>query len=360
MEKNLLLVDDYLEDPDYSGWGRTNGIIPNDEQHDAFWANALINLADFNPSIDAVTVARNKPLPIFTLAQYRTLIWDTYGGYSTLESSLPFLYDVIKFLPKDPEINIVGRVQPNLLALFLAAGGHLLLCGEQPMTMVFNQQFTNSKRFPFIFQYELLGDQDGNYNDQVDDPVGDQSFAYRDMCLDVLDIAYTGWGSLRRPGDNENGCGVPGSRTVSAIQDGLVECLPADPNFPHLTLRPECGGPGKYYSDKGLNNELYNPEYFNCGQLDLGPRSVPNVLPEDACFEPIYLHVCNNMNSVLYNAPIAGWTNVFADIIPDWNGVDGPPARSAIFGFEPAYFDTTLVRQALEYIIFDEWKLPRK
>jgi hypothetical protein len=353
MERNLLVVDDFYEDPATAGWGVTRGALPSDEQHDDFWTNALINVDGYEPAIDMIEVSTNDPLPIDKLAQYKNVIWDTYGGYSLLSTSFPFLYDVIRFIPKDPDVTIVGRVQPNLLALFMAAGGHVLLCGQQPMTMVFNVQFLNNKRFPFIFQYELRGDQDGNYDNQIDNPVGDRSFAYRDMCLDVMDIAYTNWNLLRRPGAQENGCGVTHLRVVDKRIDGLRECLPLDENFPLLTLRPECSSFGKAYAEDkaGLNDEIYNPPYFRCGQLNLGPRD---------CFEPIYGHGCLNQSSSIYNAPNAAWSLTFAHVDPDVDIGVSTPARSAVWGFEPAYFDTTQTREALEYIIFEEWLLPRK
>jgi hypothetical protein len=354
MERNLLVIDDYVEDPSTSGWARTRGAVPNDEEHDALWTTALAGLEGFEPEIDMIEVSTNDPLPIDKLAQYKNIIWDAYGGYALLSTNFPFLYDVIRFIPEDPDVTIVGRVQPNLLKLFLAAGGHVLVCGNQPTTMVFNVQFINNKRFPFIFQYELRGDQDGNYDNQIDNPVGDRSFTYFDMCLDVLDIAYTNWNALRRSGPNENGCGVTHIRQVDSKRDGLRECIPHDTKFPMLTLRPEAAGFGKAYAEdkKGLNDELYNPPYFRCGQLDVGPR--------DSCFTSIYGHGCLNTNSAIYDAPNAAWSSTFAHVIPDVESGVKVAARSAVWGFEPVFFDTVGVREALEIIIFDEWQLPRK
>jgi hypothetical protein len=353
MQRNLLVVDDFYEDPSTSGWVKTKGAMPSDEEHDAFWANALINVDGFEPEVDNVEVSTDKPLPIDKLAQYKNVIWDAYGGYSLRSASLPFLYDVIRFIPKDPNVTVVGRVQPNVLALFMAAGGHLLVCGNQPMTMVFNIQFIQGKKFPFIFQYEMRGDQDGNYENQIDDPVGDRTFAFREMCLDVLDIAFTSYTSLRKPGPTANGCGVTDERDVDPRGDGLRECLPIDPNFPTLTLRPEAADPGKVYSPavSGLNDELYNPPYFECDPLDLGPRD---------CFEPIYAHGCLNTSSSIYGAPNSAWSTALAHIIPDVESGVAVAARSAVWGFEPAYLDTSEVREALEYIVFEEWQLPRK
>jgi hypothetical protein len=350
MEKNLLVVDDFYEDPTTSGWANTNGALPSDEEHDAFWAGALDNVEEFDPQIDMIEVSRNNPLGIETLVSYKNIIWDVYGGYNLRGDIYPFLHDMIRFIPKEHGYTVIGKIQPNLLALFMAAGGHVLICGHQPMTMV---MIMDRKSFPFIFQYELFGDQDGEYEDQVDNPVGDHSFACRDMCLDVLDIATTSWDALRQPGADGNGCGVTQIRTVDARGDGLRRCVPMDMNFPPLELRDEAAGTGRAYAEdkRGLNDELYNPPYFRCGPLDLGPRD---------CFQPIYGHGCLNTNSAIYNAPNAAWSSAFAHVFPDVDAGVAVAARSAVWGFEPVYMDTVQVREALEYILFQEWQLPRR
>ncbi|NIM19239.1 MAG: hypothetical protein GTO51_02560 [Candidatus Latescibacteria bacterium] len=351
MERDLLVVDDYEEEPAVCGLVRSNGAMPCDDEHDAFWVGLMQNIEGFNPLIDLIEVSTNNPLPLTTLAQYKSVVWDAYGGYAKLTSKLPFLYDVIKFRYEDPKAPIIGKIEANMLALYLAVGGHVMICGEQPMTMVINRQLVPNPKFPFIFKYELSGDKDGDYSDQIDDPIGDESFAYKEMCLDVLDIAYTDPLSLRKPGSGENGCGVTHIRGVRPKEDGLREALPLDPNFPHIALRPEVSEPGKFFAPdaRGLNNELYDPPYFTCGRMDLGPRM---------CFEPIYGHGCLDPASPIYAAPIAAWTTMFQDVVPEIAG--GIAARSAVWGFEPFYFDTTAVRHALEVILFDEWKLPRK
>jgi hypothetical protein len=349
MERNLLLVDDFYENPAACGIAQTNGALPCDDEHDAFWEDVLQNVEGFDPLVDVVEVGRAAPLPIEKLAQYKTVIWNVYGGYSLLETVLPMLHDWIGFVPDRPGQAPGGAVRVNYLALYNAIGGHVLICGMQPMTMVLNRQLTPNARYPFIFQYELEGDQDGSYEDQIDDPVGDHSFACREMCLDVLDIAYSSLGSLRNSG--QNGCGVDHIRAVDARLEGLRECMPVDADFPPLTLRSEVAGPGRFYEESraGFNSELYNPPYFVCGSLPIGPED---------CFEPIYGHGCLDLNSVIYNAPVAAWSSRFADVVPEVSG--GVAARSAVWGFAPYYFEPAAVRQALEVILFDEWKLPGK
>ena len=55
----------------------------------------------------------------------------------------------------------------------------------------------------------------------------------------------------------------------------------------------------------------------------------------------------------IYGAPIAFWSGRYADV-PNTAGFTG---RSAVWGFAPVYFKPAQVKQALEVILFDEWKL---
>jgi len=48
---------------------------------------------------------------------------------------------------------------------------------------------------------------------------------------------------------------------------------------------------------------------------------------------------------------------MFEDRIPDAGGV---PARSAVWGFHPFYFNPDEVKAALDIVLFDEWKLPKQ
>jgi hypothetical protein len=351
MERNLLVIDDYSENPTTCGIENTNGAVPCDDEHDAFWMDVLQNVDGFVPEIDMIEVSRFNPLPIDKLAQYKNVIWNVRGGYNLLDQLYPHLYDHIKFRPHDPYEPGTGYNHPNLLAVFLAAGGHLLICGDQPMTMVINRNITRHRKFPLILKYELGQDQDGRYYDQLEDPVGIRSFAYRDMCLDVLDIAYPDYFSLRNMWDND--CGVDEIREYRPKEEGIRAAIPMDPNFPRLQLRPEVAGPGKHFApeSRGLNCDLYNPQYFSCGIYDLGPRD---------CFEPIYGHGCLAEYSPLYGSPVAVWTSTYADVVPDIDGGVAVAARSAVWGFEPFYFEPASVRLALEVILFNEWQLPSR
>lgn len=355
MERSLLFVDDY--EPKSAGLVRTNGAVPDDAEHDAFWQSMLQGVAGFDWESDNITVRYGDPVSIVKFANYKSIIWDAMGGYNVSTTARPKLYDLIHFRSKDPDKGVTsGKVQPNLLALFVQAGGHLMLCGDQPLTqgIAIEGFFSAAERYPFIFKYELEGNQSGNYSDQVQagNPVGDKSFAYQEACVNVLDIAYPGYSEIRNT--FENGCGVEQVRTIDREMEGLREAMPIDPNFPTLELRPEVAGAGKTYAPDraGLNDELYNPPYFaSCGAAELRNRR--------DCFDPVYGHGCLNEDSPIYNAPIAFWSSTYGDVVaeePD----DAVPARSFFMGVEPFFFRPDQVSGMMEAILFDEWQLPRQ
>jgi hypothetical protein len=235
------------------------------------------------------------------------------------------------------------------LLLFQQFGGHVMVCGHQPLSQAARLA---SLRYPIILKYELGGDQDGIYNDQFyTGAVGDESYGYRDACVNVLDIAYfAGYGQIRAAGSG--GCPVNRLRDNSAKTEGLREALPLDPQFPRLELRTEVSSPGRAYWEnyKGLATELYNPPYFEfCTPSEL-------MFPRQ-CFQPIYGHGCLDESSPLYNAPVAFWSGTYADVVPDTPR--GVAARSVYLGFEPFYFNPNQVKEMMDIILFDEWQLPR-
>ena len=355
--KSVLFVDDY-DEAGNAGFDLTNGGAPSDQEHDAFWEEMLSDVSGFDPSVDMIEVEDN--LPIQTLADYKSVVWNAYSSYNAA-TGLSLLSDLIRFVPDDPALGGGtggGKVTPNLLALFMAAGGHLLLCGEQPMTAVINSKFLGNGGFPVIFRYELTGDQKSPYDDSDVGVtgVGEMSFAYNECCVNVLDISW-----ISNPKSIRNSkahtCPVRAIRKHSAPADGLRSALPIDGSggFPLLELRPEVASPGRTFApdQMGLVNDVYNAPYFDqvCDRFT-------ETNPPRWCYQPIYGHGCLDESSLIYGAPIAFWTLTFADRVPDVGG--GPAARSAVWGFEPVFFKPTQVEQALGIILFDEWKLPRK
>ncbi|UCG52272.1 MAG: hypothetical protein JSW58_01575 [Candidatus Latescibacterota bacterium] len=345
MTKNLLVVDDWDEGD--LGFEQTNGGLPSDAEHDAFWVEVLSDLDGFDPAVDIIEVRDN--LPINAIADYKSIVWIAGGAD-------PLLGDIIEFI--DPRFPTPpGRISPNIIAMYMAAGGHVFLCGETVMTHAIKEPPIplGVPVFPIIFRYELGGDQDGHYEDsQVGvRGIGEDSFAYDEACLNVLDLAYVQNPQQRRR-ERDHVCGVDHLRDDDPRTNGLRWTLPIEGDFPQLELRPEVAGPGKSYAEDrmGLNCDIYNPEYFE----DLCPLLAETDPPRD-CFYPIYGHGCLDPNSVIFYAPVAYWTSRFGDRVPDAGGV---AARSVLWGFHPVYFNPDQVKQAVDVILFDEWLLPRK
>ncbi len=118
-------------------------------------------------------------------------------------------------------------------------------------------------------------------------------------------------------------------------------------------IRPEVAGIGKWYHESrlGLNSDIYNPPYF--GELC---NYLAETSPPRDCFQPMYGLECLNTSSAIYGAPVAFWTSEYENRIPRGGGV---PARSAVWGFEPIFFNPDEVKEAMNIILFDEWQLPR-
>ncbi len=361
MENDLLLVDDWIEN--LTCFADNGGITPCDTEHDQFWLDMLESVAGFNPRTDVFELGGTgrADLPIQVLAKYKNVIWNATGDASG--ESPAYLDELITF--RDPDRSpAFGRITPNLVAMYMAAGGHVLLAGNQIMTMVINPTVMERINvFPIIFRYELGGDQDGVYTGDGNDVghygVGEDSFAYSECCLNVLDQSYLrNRNQVRRTGGSQR-CPVDRIRNNDRIKDGMRAALPIDMTtgggFPRLELRPEVAGPGRFHEIAGLVVDIYNPLYFS----ELTPCAVvADIDPPRSCFEPIYGNGCPDDASVIYSAPVAFWTRQFETRIADAPGAIG--ARSVVWGFHPVYFEPEPVKAALEIILHDEWELPRK
>jgi hypothetical protein len=363
-ENDLLYVDDWIE----LGvcFLQTNGSTPCDAEHDDFWAYMLDTVKGFNFSTDSFELGlegRNS-LPIQMLAKYKNIIWNATGN-SAAEAGA-FLDQVIKF-PNPEETSSGGRTTPNLVALYMAAGGHVLLCGNQLMTMVVNPEVfvgAGINLFPMIFRYELGGDQDGTYTSGGNNVgvvgIGENSFGYNECCVNVLDVTYIqNINQVRRSGEDQR-CGVNLIRERSRTRDGMRTALPVDVTsgggFPQLDLRPEVSSPGRFFEFTGLVTDLYNPPYFsNMTPCGTPPPGVTETEPQRDCYQSIYANGCNNTSSLVYGADVAFWTSVFENRVADVPGAVG--ARSAVWGFHPVYFNPDQVKEAIGIIVHDEWQL---
>jgi hypothetical protein len=273
-----------------------------------------------------------------------------------MTSDSPRIHDLIKFRPKDAIVAYAGKIPVNTLAVFMVAGGHVLITGQHPVSMAINKVYTPvALRFPVMFAYEL----DLRHYQQdwyipysfLEDPPGNESFPFFDLCLETMEFATataTRWRSEPIICSNANTRTLDNSRRDHTLRTAL----PIDPQFPLLELRPEVSSPGKYYSPdrQGFDAEVYNPRYFFdiCQWVQM-PRM---------CFEPIYGLGCNDTGEAIYGDAVAFWTSVYGDKIPEVPG--GIHARSAVFGFPAVLFKPGQVKPAIESVLFDEWLLPRK
>jgi hypothetical protein len=166
----------------------------------------------------------------------------------------------------------------------------------------------------------------------------------------------------RERGKNQY-CRIDGVRphdgfSTSLRDDTMREAHSLDPNFPSLALRPEAAAPGKWYDPavRGLDVEVYNPAYFRKGSGVTGSCDYVPVAPR-SCFQPIYGLGCFDTLEPTYNQPIAFWTSAYANHVADVPGSVG--ARSVVFGFPPVFMPPDDFRPGMDYILFNEWKLPR-
>ncbi|HEU4928514.1 MAG TPA: hypothetical protein VFU38_01690 [Candidatus Krumholzibacteria bacterium] len=375
--RNLLIVDDYRADevPGQSGWAVTNGGVPNDAEHDQFWIDMVSNLEGFDSSVDMIQTSQDRELPLTTIATYKNIVWSVFGDLDTKNlSDLPLLYTFIQYRSKRPPPNtggacsptggVSGKVLPNYVGLAMQAGVHMLIAGNHPAQNVVPRFGTFSVRFPVIPLYELEPGnvQTGSGPDPEDlaNPPGDLSFGYRELCLEVIDYGIMTTQRVRGgTGANRRYCAVqPAWRSPNASsrrEDGMRSGIPADLNFPPISLRPETADPGRLFApeSQSIDVEVYNPEYFRLGQAC---QYVPAPRP---CFEPIYLLGCLDTEEKTYQQPVAFWTSTYKDVVAD-DIPNAVGARSAVFGFPPVYFKPGEVKPAIEYILFDEWQLPRK
>lgn len=358
MNKGLLVIDDYKETPDGGWFGSGKGVEPNDEEHDRFWNDMVSNLEGFTVTEDVIDISElgGAGVPLTKLADYKSVIW-SLRGHVDMQDDYPSFRDLVKYRPKEGT-TVSGKQQPNLVALFLAAGGHMMICGQHPVSMGVDKVYVPlGIRFPIMWKYEIGGWDQTRVptSAMVENPPGDEAFPYLEMCLETMDFAETGY--RRRRGSGYN-CNVVTQRFIPAdlVEYQRTRTMRAaeslDPNFPRLELRPETAAVGKAHSPdkKGLNPEIYNPQYFF--------SSCPFVIRPRDCFEPVYGLDCFYTDEPTYMQPIAFWTSTFADRIAEAPGAI--PARSIVFGFSPVLCDTSAVRTAVEYVMFNEWQLPRK
>jgi hypothetical protein len=353
MDRAVLVIDDWNEGPN-SSFGTSRGAVPSDKEHDEFWDEVLQDAADYQPGRDTYPPhGELRAVPLELLLRYKAIIWNARE-----DATKPGLYGA--FISKVLQFN---SREPNIIKMYLNVGGKVLICGDHTLSSLLDKTvfpdlppwYTGiGPGYPVILRYELDGNQFGNYEETGQiighKGVGDNSFGYKDFCLNVYDIAYgLDFNKHRRF------CRVSFARTFRAEKEGLRAAVPIDTryDFPRLELRPEVSGPGKWFQEGILSvrTDLYNPRYFNdlCGRY-------AELIPRRNCFRPIYALECYDRTSPVLDAPIAYWLTRFARRA----NPDGVAARSVVWGFTPVYLKPAQVREALNIIMFKEWKFARK
>ncbi len=354
LERDLLVVDDFKQDEQPGmGWDDPNfrGIYPSDAEHDQFWLDMVGDVDGFDPARDFISsTAPSVNIPLTKLASYKSIVWNSIGTPGR-QDNLAYLYKFIQYRPKNPATEggrVTGKVTPNLLALTMAAGGHLMITGEQPLQYVVNRSVAKAVRYPLILLYELTGLQ--TTPPGVDETVGEESFGYREMCVDVLDFAFISRLGRRA---NKQYCPVANLFKYSLRDETLRGAVPLIPGYPELTLRPETAGEGKAHqpSEAGIYSEVYNPEYFK-SRCSTVPRT------ERTCFVPMYGLECLDASQPNYHQTVAFWTSAFADRVANVPGAVA--ARSCVFGFAPVFIDPDQFKKVMDIVLFDEWQLPRR
>ncbi len=82
MRRPLLVVDDWTENS--PGFAPTNGGVPSDEEHDAFWNEIAAVVAGFDPAVDVVEAGES--LTLSALADYKSVIWIGQAAYNAQTS----------------------------------------------------------------------------------------------------------------------------------------------------------------------------------------------------------------------------------------------------------------------------------
>jgi hypothetical protein len=304
-DRDLLIVDDYKPDEAVGmGWNTTNGGIPSDAEHDGFWRDMVSGALGFDPSRDMIATTIEREIPLATIAGYKSIIWSVFGDVGTQRTSdLPLIYDYIQYRSRRPPPTVPGacsqtggvqgKVVPNVIGLAMEAGVHVLIAGNHPVQNSLSRTTSPAVRWPAIplYEFEPRSLQTGTGPTDLNNPPGDLSFPYRDLCLEVIDFGFQTNQRARVRGNtslnNQRYCPInewrspnPQSRRDDTMRTGI----PLDLNFSPISLRPECANPGKVFAPttQGIDAEVYNPAYFRQGQ------ACGYVPPPRPCFEPIY------------------------------------------------------------------------
>ena len=337
MNRNLLWVDDfYSVDFDQQEYA-----IPTESEHDEFWLRICSRARGFSPTRDVYETAMNNfALPdIEMLWKYKNIIW-TYSSADAVNT----WDDVIRLIPESM-VGTVSRQPFNVLAFFMASGGHLWTEGKSDQQGGLGAVlYPDAQLFPINLRCEIAGPNIGCDGDTS----GVNSMAYRDYCVNVIDKIVGG----SRPDDPYV---VMPVRRIDwdamyyAYRDSRDPVTAAHPGLPYkLTLWETVTRPGRFFDPaiRGLSYlELYNPGYW---------MNVKG-LKQQSCFHPMYRMRSRNVYlSAVNNATIAFWTTKYANVVAKVPGAVAAP--SVQFGLPLWFFNRAQV-DSIADVIFTEWQI---
>lgn len=134
LERDLLVVDDYdntrSEDP-LQTWplgppGTWDTFPLSNLDQENFWRELLADYAGYEPAIDYLRLTIAQPTPdLVLLGEYARAIWE-------VKEALPGASGLAR-LARFVDPYAVSSAPQDLLSIWLAAGGRLLLCGSRPL-----------------------------------------------------------------------------------------------------------------------------------------------------------------------------------------------------------------------------------
>jgi len=326
MGRDLLLIDDFLLDPNVS----PNRILPSESEHDAFWESICSRAPGFDAVRDICPADElyrgpsyaDSPLPLDVLADYSHVIWTS----DNLEENA--WNRTIRFSP-EPVPSPLFR--PNTLALYMDAGGNVLTCGRGDRnSSLLGATFSPQTRPPASILDDLGGGPAGNR-------AGRYSMAYSEYRVSVVDKVSAYF-------TDDMPAGVVRSLDRDAMMFAMkTSCGYGLPDT--LRLSEYVTVPGMFWDPyvRGFYMvEAYDPQYY---------MEYRGIYYSQECFIPMYRMRSRNSLSPLNGAAVA------LELPGDWCDDFGSNlGESFHFGFPLWYFDHGQVEQIADYV-FEQWEI---
>ena len=331
MSRELLMVDDF---PSYDFMPQIYA-FPTESEQDEFWTGLCLLIKDFDPVQDIYDVQDNDFYlpPMELLWKYKNVIWN----FSTSTNrEMPSTWNrLVNYFPEG-DYGPGRTLNINYLTYFLAFGGHLWTAGEGHRNGSL-AAVLSAEVFPNYIKCEVFGPSDGCEN-----TTGEQTMAWKDMCVTVLDKiegVFQTWVPRRLPErDAMHHAVLDGSDPLVAS----IEGLPSRLDLWEMVTRP-----GHFFdpSIRGFHYvELYDTDYY---MSMVGRTSQP-------CFHPMYRSVTMNTKSMLNDQAVAFWHSRYAHL----SGCAGCVAAPSVhFGFPLWFFDRSQC-DSLASAIFRTWGIP--